>query len=105
VSLTGVGRAIREERAFFKLEVPMQILISFLFLILQLCVVGFIAWLMVTLLGFAPFIVDPIKAILKNVIYFVAFIVSMILVIWWIASLVGYASLPYPISPPFLRRP
>ncbi len=67
----------------------MNFLISFLWLCIELAIVGFIGWIMVALLGLFPFIPPPIKAILQQVIYFIVAIVCAIMLIGWLLSLLG----------------
>ena len=61
----------------------MYILISFLWLLIELAGVGFIGWLIVAVLGLFPWIPEPIKVIVKNVVYFIVAIMCLLLIIGW----------------------
>ena len=51
----------------------------------------------------ATFIPEGIRAIIKNSIYFIVFVVCALLMIGWLVSLIG--GVGYPIWPPQFARP
>lgn len=83
----------------------MAILISFLYLILYMVIVGFIGWVILAVLGAAPFIPPPIKDIITKIVYFIVFVVCVILLVGWLSSMVGFTAGPIgPMFPLFQRR-
>lgn len=82
----------------------MQYLISFLYLLIELAVIGFIGWLIIAAMGLLTFIPGGIQAIIKNIVYFIVVIVSLLLIIGWLVSIVGGGSLGFPVLPFAYRR-
>ena len=77
----------------------MQILISGLYLLIEVAVVGFICWLIVAAMALFTWIPEGIKTIVKNAVYFIGVIVSLLLIIGWLVALVG-GNVSFPILPP-----